>query len=402
MFKKIIFSLLIFSFLFSGFGFVFASRDVLYEEVKELDGILRELMELLGMEAPPPMTPLTSSVGIPADFLFTKNFARGAKGEHIRYLQIVLNKDTATTVNQSGPGSPGNETIYFGPATFNAARRFQQKYSDEVLKPLGLTIPTGFIGVKTREKLNAILKGEFTIVPSDPPTVPDLPTSTPTPSPEKESSSEEKTPTPAPEKESSSEEKTSTPTPLPAVPSPCKGQTKFLDIRNSETYNLVEIGSQCWMSRNMNYSTEGSWCYGNSNANCEKYGRLYNFQTAKTVCPSGFALPTDDNFKILEREIGMTQEDANKTGWRGTEEGNKVKNKTGWDGNNDSGFTALPAGGREDNGSYSGIARGASFWTSTETGTSVWSRQLYSGFPGVNRNTLPKEGAISVRCIKVY
>jgi uncharacterized protein (TIGR02145 family) len=395
MFKKIIFSLLIISFLFSGVSLVFANRDAFYEEVEELDSILRELMELLGMDVPDPIDPITSSEGIPSDFLFTQNLSRGAKGEQVRYLQIVLNKDTATKVNESGPGSPGNETIYFGPATFDAARRFQQKYSDEVLKPIGLTIPTGFIGTKTRGKLNSILKGEFTIVPSDPPTVPPLPVSTPKP----KTDSEDPDPEPEPDPEITPDPD---PEPLPSVSSPCKGQTKFLDIRNNETYNLVEIGSQCWMSRNMNYSTEGSWCYGNSNANCEKYGRLYNFQTAKTVCPSGFALPSDSDFKILERELGMTQEDANKTGWRGGEEGSKLKNKTGWDGNNESGFSALPAGAREDNGSYGGVARGTSFWTSTEDSTSSWGRQLYSGFPGINRNILPQEGAVSVRCIKVY
>jgi uncharacterized protein (TIGR02145 family) len=398
MFKKIFLSLLIFSFLFSSVGFVFADREALYEEVKELDSIIRELMEILGMEVPPPTVPVKSSEGIPSDFLFTKNLAKGAKGEDVRYLQIVLNKDTATKVNQSGPGSPGNETIYFGPATFNAIRRFQQKYADEVLKSIGLTIPTGFVGAKTRGKINSILKGEFTIVPSEPPTVPPLPAPTPTPKTTPEPKTENPTPTPEPK----TENPTPTPEPLPSVSSPCKGQTKFLDIRNNETYNLVEIGSQCWMSKNINYSTEGSWCYGNSNANCEKYGRLYNFETAKTVCPSGFALPSDNDFKTLERQLGMAQEDANKTGWRGEEEGNKLKNKAGWDGNNDSGFAALPAGGREDNGSYSGVARGSSFWTSTESDSSAWSRQLYSGFSGINRNILPKEGAISVRCIKIY
>ncbi len=79
MFKKIFLSLLIFSFLFTGVGFVFADREALYEEVKELDSIIRELMELLGMKTPPPMAPLTSSKGMPADFLFTQNLSRGAK-----------------------------------------------------------------------------------------------------------------------------------------------------------------------------------------------------------------------------------------------------------------------------------------------------------------------------------
>jgi uncharacterized protein (TIGR02145 family) len=400
MYKKIFISSLIFVFLFAGINFVSAERDRFFEEVKELENILAELMKILGMEAPPPPpVPPTPKGEIPADFLFTQNLSQGAKGEQVRYLQMVLNKDTATTVNQSGPGSPGNETIYFGPATFVAVRRFQQKYSDEVLKPIGITIPTGFVGAKTREKLNAILKGDFVIVPSDPPTVPPLPTPTPKPEPDPDP-----TPTPEPDPEPDPEPTptpTPTPDPKPKVSNPCQGQARFLDIRNNETYDLVEIGSQCWMNRNMNYQTEGSWCYAESVSNCEKYGSLYNFQAAKSVCPSGFKLPSDDDFKALERELGIKEEDIDKTGWRGTSEGNKIKTQTGWDGNNSSGFNALPAGGREDDGTYSGLSRGASFWTATESGASAWSRQLYFGFFGINRNILPKGGAVSVRCIKI-
>lgn len=397
MFKKLSISLLIFAFLFSGINFVSAEREQFYDELKELESILAELMGILGMEPPPPTPPLSTPKGeIPADFLFTKNLSKGAKGEEVRYLQMILNKDTATIVNQSGPGSPGNETIYFGPATFAAARRFQQKYIDEVLTPIGLTIPTGFVGTKTREKLNSILRGEFVIVPSEPPTVPPLPTPDPVPdpTPDPEPDPEESDPVPDPDP-------TPAPDPTPTVSNPCQGQAKFLDIRNNETYDLVEIGSQCWMDRNMNYQTEGGWCYADSDANCEKYGVLYNFQAANSVCPSGFKLPTDNEFKMLEGELGIKEADIDKTGWRGTKEGNKLKTQTGWDGNNSSGFNALPAGGREDDGTYSGLSRGASFWTSSESGASAWSRQLYFGFFGINRNILPKGGAISVRCIKI-
>jgi uncharacterized protein (TIGR02145 family) len=415
MFKKIFLSLLIVTLLFSG-TVVFAQKSAFYEELKELESIVEELLKILDIDKtkiPLPVTPSSVSGEIPADFLFTQNLARGAKGKHVKYLQILLNKDTATKVAESGSGSPGNETEFFGPATFNAVRRFQQKYIDEVLKPIGLTIPTGFVGAKTREKLNAILKGEFRIVPSDPPTVPPLPV-TPQPSSTPAEKTPEETPTEKPAEtpeETPTEKPAETPkqetpkeeTPLPVASSPCKGQSRFIDIRrdSNEHYELVEIGSQCWMAKNMNYPVEGSWCYGDNNANCEKYGRLYNYETAKTVCPTGYKLPTDGDFKILERQLGMSQAEADKTGWRGTNEGSKLKSQVGWDGNNESGFTVLPAGGREDTGTFSGLSSGANFWTSTESGNFVWGRSFYSGFWRVNRNLLPKEGAISVRCIKI-
>ena len=54
------------------------------------------------------------------------------------------------------------------------------------------------------------------------------------------------------------------------------------------------IGNQVWMAENLYYRTSrGSWCYGNQNANCEKYGRLYTWETAKRVCLAGWHLPSD-------------------------------------------------------------------------------------------------------------
>jgi peptidoglycan hydrolase-like protein with peptidoglycan-binding domain len=71
----------------------------------------------------------------------------------VRELQIALNKDPSTEVAVSGPGSPGNETIYFGPATYQAVLRFQLKYRADILDPAGLAHPTGFVGTLTRAKI---------------------------------------------------------------------------------------------------------------------------------------------------------------------------------------------------------------------------------------------------------
>jgi len=104
----------------------------------------------------------------------------------------------------------------------------------------------------------------------------------------------------------------------------------------------VVIGNQTWLKKNLNYAVSGSVCYENDPANCAKYGRLYNWETAKSICPSGFHLPTKDEWNALvnfveNNEGGAGKHLKSKSGW------NESCNESG-NGLDSYGFSALPGG----------------------------------------------------------
>jgi len=131
----------------------------------------------------------------------------------------------------------------------------------------------------------------------------------------------------------------------------------FTDSRNGQTYRTVKIGNRTWMAENLNFQTENSWCYDNNSANCSKYGRLYTWDAAMKACPSGWRLPSDNDWTALTNAVGSNA-------------GTKLKSQTGWNdngnGTDDFGFSALPGGSRSTDGSFDGVGSYGHWWSATE------------------------------------
>lgn len=179
-------------------------------------------------------------------------------------------------------------------------------------------------------------------------------------------------------------------------------EKSFQDSRDQETYGTIRIEQQLWMAENLRYAAKGSWL-NPENPN-SKYGRLYNWETAKNACPKGWRLPRDQDWKELELALGMSPADADSEGWRGVE-GLVLKAKKGWNnkgnGNNASGFNVLPVGDCSASGRFLGLGGSTSFWTSTAEGTSsAWNRHFDETKDGVNRYTNNVKIGLSCRCLK--
>ncbi len=213
---------------------------------------------------------------------------------------------------------------------------------------------------------------------------------------------------------------------------PCPGLSTVVDY-NGNIYQTVQIGGQCWLQQNLNVRNyrDGTpipvveevdeWSYLNTGAMCwyennplyfgARYGALYNwFAVAdpRGLCPEGWRVATDTDWKLLEFALGIPSADLDKTGFRGFIAGDlKEQGTTHWvdhpttGSTNSSGFTARAAGFNEPLKGFMAVKNIAGWWCSTSAGpTSAWTRLLTAQSPQVNRNPGHVNYGLSVRCIK--
>jgi len=175
------------------------------------------------------------------------------------------------------------------------------------------------------------------------------------------------------------------------------GTGTFTDNRDGTVYKTVAIGGNKWMAENLKYQPQpgSSWCYDNDSYSCGKYGRLYDWKTAKAACPSGWHVPSRQEWNDLVRMA-----DGPLTA------GKKLKARTGWNtkGNStdDYGFSALPAGIRNADGRFHGTGSCGFWWTGTEYGTTgtsgAYYRNICHAADVVDEDYNYKTNGFSVRC----
>jgi uncharacterized protein (TIGR02145 family) len=206
----------------------------------------------------------------------------------------------------------------------------------------------------------------------------------------------------------------------------------FMDARDGNVYKWVKIGNQIWMAENLRATnlndgtplheitdntlwennTTGAYCwYDNDITSYENpYGALYNWYAVYTgkLSPTGWHVPTDDDWKQLEIYLGMSQEQADEVWLRGTVEGGKLKdigtehwNDPNIGATNETGFSALGGGYRISSGTFVDMKNTGHWWSSTVFDPSnAWYRYIRADNSTIGRLGNSNHLGFSVRCVK--
>ena len=205
--------------------------------------------------------------------------------------------------------------------------------------------------------------------------------------------------------------------PCPGIPTVTYG---------GQTYHTVLIGAQCWFRENLNIGTriEGSlgqtnngiiekYCYINDEANCAIYGGLYQWNEmmqyvttagVKGICPSGWHVPTDAEWTTVTDFLGGWDVAGGKMKTTGTyEAGTGLWYDPNDGATNESGFSAVPSGLSDANGTFFGLGGYGFWWSSSESGTSdAWNRSMLHDIGSVDRGSNNKSNGFSVHCLRDF
>jgi uncharacterized protein (TIGR02145 family) len=174
-----------------------------------------------------------------------------------------------------------------------------------------------------------------------------------------------------------------------------------------QSYKSVKIGEQTWMAENLNYNVEDSKCYENKPANCEKYGRLYNWETAKKVCPSGWHLPSNEEWDKLYRFADGSN--GTESPYKSKIAGKFLKSKEGWNDNDGKsgngldvfGFSALPGGYGNSGGSFNYVGNLSYWWSASASSSSgAYYRDMGYNDETAGWYSYGKSSLYSVRCVR--
>jgi uncharacterized protein (TIGR02145 family) len=186
---------------------------------------------------------------------------------------------------------------------------------------------------------------------------------------------------------------------------------------SGQNYSTILIGTQCWFKENLNIGvringssnqtnngTIEKYCNSNLSSNCSIYGGLYQWNEmmqysttpgAQGICPSGWHLPTDDEWTVLVTYLGGGSVAGGKMKETGTL--HWIPPNTG--ATNSSGFTGLPGGYGYPNGTFGLVGYSGDWWTSSEDGDVAWKRYIYNEYEWIGRDHEYRVQGCSVRCL---
>ena len=218
---------------------------------------------------------------------------------------------------------------------------------------------------------------------------------------------------------------------LPSSSSVDSGEPVFgelTDARDGRVYKTVKLGSQEWMAENLNYAAEGSLCYENDEKNCEKYGRLYNWEVAldtsnrgcgdnfsgcrlrsdfhprEGICPDGWHVPEHAEWDTLFAYADAHGEDESAANALQAYYRDDYLEKTY--SSDRFGFNVVPAGVFNGN-EFSELGTSTEFWTASIE-TTDWLRYIsitpstihFVKGSGSSVYMTHISRAVSVRCVK--
>ena len=209
---------------------------------------------------------------------------------------------------------------------------------------------------------------------------------------------------------------------------PCAGQDHV--TYHGYDYAIVEIGDQCWFAENARYlptvspvelgseddSNPHAYVFNYQGTSVTdamattgylNYGAFYNFWAIESwaICPTGWTVPSDDEWLILEQELGIPSSSIATAGWRGDNQGSQLKSTDSWsvnNGLNTVGMNCLPHGGRISSpDSWVGQGVFGDYWTATTIDANQsWYRGLRDTQTGIYRFPNTRERGLAVRCVK--
>ncbi|MBN2807723.1 MAG: hypothetical protein JXR22_13785, partial [Prolixibacteraceae bacterium] len=169
----------------------------------------------------------------------------------------------------------------------------------------------------------------------------------------------------------------------------------FRDTRDDEYYLTHKIGNQWWFCNDARYKVSGSKVYNDDESKAPLYGRLYTWNMAKQACPSGWRVPSKEDWETLEKTLGMTDAEIRKKDGIRTET-DVIRKLVGM------GVVSYLQGMYLEGEGYDALGDFTIYWTSTESfGDKVWTWDLYQGmwhFMPMDDGT--KSHFYSLKCVK--